>query len=104
METATTQLDMIHECLGGDVGVDGLSLPAPVDPCVFDGVDNEGAIAVFGGFVKIKIVPKQFVDGLGAGADNVSGIIGDDQVDDGPFGRCEHLVVLRFVGSVRRYD
>ena len=49
---------MIHERLGGDVGVYGLGIPDLVDPYVFDGVYDEGGTATFGGFVQLEIVPQ----------------------------------------------
>ena len=91
---------MIHECLGGDFGVDGIVVLELADTCVFGGVNNEGTIAAFGGFVQIEIMPKLFVDSLGARADNGSGIAGGDWVDDGPCGRGKHPMVSHFVVSV----
>ena len=75
METSATQLEMIHDCLGGDVGVDGLSMPDLADPFLLGGIDDEGATAVFGSLVQLEIVPQQFVGDLGSGADNESGAI-----------------------------
>ena len=84
---------MIHEQLGGNVGIEYLA-----GPCVFDGVDDEGVTAMSSGLVKFEIVPQQFVDGLGAGEENGSGVVADDWVDEGMCGRGKHLVVLRFGG------
>ena len=67
-----------------------------MDQCVFDGADDEGATAAFGGLVQLEIVPNLFVDGLGSGVDNGSGVIWDDWVDDRPCRRGEHLVMLLF--------
>ena len=53
VETASTQLGIIHELLGGDVGVDGIGIPEHAYPCVLDGVDDEGVTAAFGSFVQI---------------------------------------------------
>ena len=101
MEPAATKLEMIHERLGGDVGVDGIGVLDITDPCVFDSVYYEGATAALGGFLELEIVTQIFVGGLGIGADNVSGFVRDGRVDDGKCGRGKHLVVLRFVGSIR---
>ena len=104
VETSTTQLEIIHERIGGNVDLYGLVIPELVDPCVLEGDDDEGVTAVFCGLVQLEIVPQRFVDGLRAGADNESGVIWDFRVYDGPCGRGEHLVVLRFVSSVGVYD
>ena len=92
---------MINKRLGVDVGVDIIIVPELADPCVFNGVNNEGKKYTFGDFVQLEIVPQQFVEVPGAGADNGSGFIRYDQLDGGPCGRRELLAVLRFVGSVR---
>ena len=101
MNPVATKLEMIHERFGGDVGIYGISIPDLTDPCVIYGVNNEGATATFVGFVQLEIVSQQFLDGLGAGADNESGVIRDDQVDKGPCRRVKHIVVFSFVDSVR---
>ena len=97
------QFYMIHDCLGGDVGIYGIGIPGLADPCVFDGVNDEDATAAFGGFVQLEIVPQQFVGGLGTGADNRSDAVRDDQLDNRPCGGGEHLVMSRFVGSFVRW-
>ena len=56
-ESAITKLEIIHECLGGEVSANGISVTELVDPCVFNGVNNEYKTAVFGGFVELEIVP-----------------------------------------------
>ena len=101
VDTATTQLEMIHGRLGGDIGIDGISVPEIADTCVFDGFNAEGSTATFSSFVHIEIVPQQFLDGIREGAENGSGVIRYDRVDDGPCGRGKHFVVSLFVGSVR---
>ena len=58
MEFNVTKLEIIHERLGGDVGVYGLGIPDLVDPYVFEGVYDEGGTATFGGFVQLEIVPQ----------------------------------------------
>ena len=58
VDTTVTQLDMIHRHLGGDIRVDGLGVPEIADPCDFDGVNDEGAIATFSRFVNIEIFLK----------------------------------------------
>ena len=95
-------MEIIYERLGGDVSVDGLGVPELADPCVFVGVDDEGAETAFGGFVLFEIIPQQFVGGIGAGVDNRIGVIGEDQLDHTPCGRVKHLDVSRFIGSVRK--
>ena len=102
METYETQLEMIHERLGGDVGVDGLSMPDLADPCLLGGIDDEGATAVFGSLVELEIVPHQFVGDLGSGADNESGAIWYHPIDGWMCGRVKRLGVSRFVSSVGR--
>ena len=91
---------MIHERLGGEIGVDGLGGPELVDTCVFDGINDESTAAAFGGFVQLEIVPQRFVDGLEARVDNGSGVVGDDRVKKGPCGRGKNLVVSRFLGRI----
>ena len=93
MDTSATQLENIYGCLGDDVGIAGLGVPEITDPCVFDGVNDEGVTATFSSFVKIEIVPKQFWDGIREGAVNGSGVVGYDWVDEVPFGRGEHFVL-----------
>ena len=75
METSATQLEIIHDCLGGDVGVDGIVIPELTDPCVLDGVNDEGAKVAFGGLMQLEIMQQIFVDSLGAGAENGSGVV-----------------------------
>ena len=58
VDTAVTQLYMIHRHLGGDIRVDCLGVPEITYPCDFDGVNDEGAIATFSRFVNIEIFPK----------------------------------------------
>ena len=58
VDTAVTQLDMIHRRLGGDIIVDCLGVPEIADPCDFDGFNDEGATATFNRFVNIEIFPK----------------------------------------------
>ena len=99
--TSETQLEMIHGSPGGDVCIYGLGVPEIKDPCVLDGVNDEGVTATFSSFVHIEIVPQQFLDVIREGADNGSGVIGYDRVDDGACGRGEQFVVSLFVGSVR---
>ena len=101
VETSTTQLEIIHERIGGNVDVYGLVVPELVDPCVLEGDDDEGVTAVFCGLVQLEIVPQWFVDGLGGGADNRSGVVWDRQVGGGPCGGIEHLIVSQFLRSVR---
>ena len=84
---------MIHGRLGGDVRIYGLGVPEIVDQFVFDSVNDEGMTGTFSSFVQIEIVPKIFVEGIGEGADNVSGIVGYDRVDNVPFGRGRHFVL-----------
>ena len=103
METAVMKLDMIHERLGGDAGVDGIGMPELADPCVLNSVDYEGTTAAFVSFVQLEIMPQIFLNSIEEGADNGSGIVGDGRVDRGMYGRGEHLVVSRFVSSVRGY-
>ena len=93
MYTSVTQLEMIHGHLGDDVVIDGIGVPEITDPCVFDGVNDEGVTATFSSFVKIEIVPKQFWDGIREGAVNGSGVVGYDWVDDVSFGRVKHFVL-----------
>ena len=87
MDTTATKLDMIHERLGGNTGVDGIIVSELANPCVLDGVDDEVVTDAFGGFVKLEIVPQIFVDSLGVGADNGSGVVGNYQVDVRPCGK-----------------
>ena len=101
VEPAAMKLEIIHEHLGGNVSGDGLGMPELEDPRVLDGVDDGGVTAAFGGFMKLKVVPQKFVESLGAGADNGSGVVRNDQVDDRLCGRGKHLVVAQFVGSIR---
>ena len=68
---------MIREHISGYVNIYGISVLELADPYVFDGVDDEGATAVFGGFVQLEIFPKIFVDGLGVGPENGGGVIRD---------------------------
>ena len=74
MEASATKLEVVHEYLGGDVGVYGLGMTELVDPCVLDGIDDEDAETMFGGFMELEIVPHQLVEVLGSGADNGSGV------------------------------
>ena len=104
METSATQLDIIHELLGGDICVDGIGMPELSDPCVLGGVDDEGTTAAFGGLVQIEIVLQQFLDGLGGVADNKSDVVWYLQVYNYLCGRGEHPILLRFVTSVKGYD
>ena len=99
MDTTAYQLEMIHERLGSDVGIDFLVMTNLTDPYVFYGVNNEGATAVFGSFMQLEVVPKKFVDSIIAGEDNGSSVIRDYWLDEGMCGRGEHIVVLCFVGS-----
>ena len=99
METAATQLEMIHERLGGDVGLYGIEVPDLVDTCVLSGTDNEGATAAFKGLVNIEIVPQLFVKGIESGADNGSSVAWDRRVYGGTCGRCERFIVLQFLRS-----
>ena len=46
---------MIHGRLGGDVGIYGLGVPEIKDPCVLDGVNDEGVTSTFGSFVYIEM-------------------------------------------------
>ena len=92
---------MIHERISGYFSVYGLSVPDLADPCVFNVVENEGLTDMLSVLMKLEIEPQRFVDGIGAGADNRSGVVRDDWVDNGPCGRVKHLVLLRFVGSFR---
>ena len=55
------------------------------DPCVLNGVNDEGATAAFGRFVQLEIVLERFVYGIIAGADNRSGVIGGYWVYGGPY-------------------
>ena len=87
MGTSETQFEMIHGRLGGDVGIYGLGVPEITDPCVLDGVNDEGVTATFSSFVQIEIVPKQFLDGIREGVDNRSGTVGYDWVYVVPFSR-----------------
>ena len=103
MDTSATQLENIYGCLGDDVGIAGLGVPEITDPCVFDGVNDEGVTATFSSLVHIENVPKQFVDGIREGEDNRSGIIRYDWVDDRPCGRGKHFMVLQFVGNIKGY-
>ena len=66
---------MIYERLGGDVGVDGLGVLDLTDQFVFESADDKGVTAAFGGLVQLEISPNLFVDGIGAGVDNGSGVI-----------------------------
>ena len=91
---------MIHELLGGDVSVYDLGVLKLVDPIVFNSVDDKGITDLFGGIVQLEIAPQKFVDSLGVGADNRSGVIRGGQVDDRPCGRIKHLTMSRFVGSI----
>ena len=93
MYTSVTQLEMIHGRLGGDVGIYGLGVLKITDPCVFDGVNDEGVTATFSSFLLIEIVPKQFWDGIREGAVNGSGVVGYDWVDEVPFGRGKNFVL-----------
>ena len=52
------QLEVVHKGLGGDIGVYGLSMTEIIDPCVLDGVDDEGLADSFGGLVHIVIFPQ----------------------------------------------
>ena len=90
---------MIHERIGSEVCIDGIGVLELADPCVLNIFDYEGVTAKFGGLVQIEIVPQIFVDGLGEGADNGSGVVWYCRVDVGPCGRVKHLVLLRFVRS-----
>ena len=99
MGTTESQLEMIHEPLGGNVGIDCLVMTNLADPYVFYGVNNEGATTVFGSFMQIEVVPKKFVDSIIAGEDNGSSVIRDYWLDEGMCGRGKHIVVLCFVGS-----
>ena len=100
VEPAAMKLEMIHEHLGGDVSGDGLGMPELEDPRVLDGVDDGGVTAAFGGFMKLKFVPQKFVESLGAGAGNGSGVVRDDRLDAESCGRGDILVVSRFVDSI----
>ena len=53
VETAKTQLEMIHERLGGEVSVNVLGITELADPCVLDRFNDEGSTSVFGGFVQL---------------------------------------------------
>ena len=83
---------MIYERLGGDVGIYGLDMPELMDPCVLNGVNDEGTKAVFGDLVHLEILPQQCLDGLGAEADNGSGAIWDRRVYIGLCRSCDDLV------------
>ena len=58
VDTAVTQLDMIHMHLGGNIILYGLGVPEIAYPCDFDGANNECATATFSRFVNIEIFPK----------------------------------------------
>ena len=64
------------------------------DPCVLNGVNDEGATATFGRFVQLEIVLERFVDGIIAGADTRSGVIGDGWVDGGPYVSGEKMLQM----------
>ena len=93
MDTSSTKLEIIHGRLGGDVRIDSLGVPEIANTFVFDRVNDEGMTGTFSSFVQIEIVPKIFVEGIGEGADNGSGIVGYDRVDNVPFGRGRHFVL-----------
>ena len=59
VDTAATQLEMIHGRLGGDIGMDGIGMTEISDPCFFDVFNDEGVTATFSSFVHIDIVPKR---------------------------------------------
>ena len=75
MEASAKHLEVVHERLGGDVRIYGLGMTELVDPCVLNGVDDEGAATAFGGFMAFEIVSQQLVDNLRAVADDRSGIV-----------------------------
>ena len=62
---------------GDDVGVDGIRGPKLAYPCVFDGVDDDGATDTFGVLVQIEILTHRFVEGIIAVLYNISGVIWD---------------------------
>ena len=66
-----------------------------------DDVNDEGVTATFSSFAQIEIVPQLFVDSIGEGADNGSGVIGYDWVDDRPCGKGKHFLVSQFLVSAR---
>ena len=101
MDIVATQLEMIHGRLGGGIVVDDLGVPEIKYTIVFDGVNDECVTATFSSLVHIENVPKQFVDGIREGEDNRSGIIRYDWVDDRPCGRGKHVMVLRFIGTIK---
>ena len=97
MEASATKLEVVQEYLGGDVGVYGIGMTELVDPCVLDGIDDEDAETMFGGFMELEIVPHQLVEGLGSVADDGSGVVWNSWVDGGPCGKYKRRVVLRNV-------
>ena len=68
-------MEVFHERIGGDFVVYGIGMTDLPGRCVLDGVDKEGAASTFSGFVKREMVPKQLVEGLGAGLDDGSGVV-----------------------------
>ena len=80
VESTATQLEMIRERLGGDVGVDDIGVLEIKDSCVFNSIDDEGKTSAFGGFLQLENMPQKLVDGIGEGANSGSGIVGDNWV------------------------
>ena len=53
MDNATTQLEMIHQRHCGEVDADVIGIRELTDPCVLNGVDDEGATSAFIIFVQL---------------------------------------------------
>ena len=98
--SSTTQSEVVHECIGGNVGVYGIGATDLADPCVLNGIYDEGATTAFGGFVELEIISQQLMDGLGARSDEISGVIWDSCVDRVMCERYKLRIVTHVVHSV----
>ena len=46
---------MIHGRLGGDFGIGGLGVPEITDPCIFDGVNDEGVTGTYFSWFQVEL-------------------------------------------------
>ena len=80
MEATTVVIEVVDEFFGGDIGVEGAAVTEVAVPKFVNRIPDEFSRGAFSGFKGSIIADQDSVFGFGAGADDRSGIVGNNQV------------------------
>jgi hypothetical protein len=88
-EVVKVAIKVLNEFFGGDVGVEGALVAEVTVPQFIDCILDELSHGMLSGFEGRIIVDKDSMFSFGAGADDWSGVVGNDGVGRGPGGDWE---------------